>query len=177
MTAQKLGVYLSQTDLSRLSGRERARALSDLAEKINALSPEERRQARLGKLWNQWFEEMTEEEKGAFLEATLPSGFKQALASFEQQPMEKRKRAIEEATKRLRQQRDDLAKGQADADGVGSPTTNGPVLSEELQKKVALIGLSSVYSSSSAETKAELAPLLEEIQKNMESGRLFRGRD
>ena len=173
MTAEKLRAYMEDTDLSRMSGAARAKALSDLAAKINALSPEERRQARLDRLWSQWFQEMTEEEKGRFLDATLPSGFHQMLASFEDQPPDKRQKAIGDAIKRLRQARENPPP----TSGQPNPAaTNGsPVLSEDLQKKVTAIGLNSVYSSSSAETKAELAPLLEEIQKDMESGRMFRG--
>ncbi len=173
MTPDKLRAYMQSADLSKLSGAARARALRDLADKINALSPEERRQARVNRLWSQWFQEMTEDEKGQFLDATLPSGFHQMLASFEQQPAEKRQKAIGDAIKQLRQARDNPPQNSNPPD---SNATNGPsVLSEDLQKKVTTIGLNSVYGSSSAETKAELAPLLEEIQKNMESGRMFRG--
>jgi hypothetical protein len=173
MTSEKLRAYLQSTDLSKLSGAPRARALRDLADKINALSPEERRQARLDRLWSQWFREMREEEKGQFLDATLPSGFQQMLASFAQQPSEKRQKAIDDAIKHLRQARENPppTSNSPDPNDTNAP----PVLSEELQQKVTTIGLSSVYGSSSAETKAELAPLLEEIQKNMESGRMFRG--
>jgi len=173
MTVDKLLAYVQSTDLSKLSGEARARALRDLADKINDLSPEDRRQARLDRIWSQWFREMTEAEKGRFLEATLPSGFHAMLASFEQQPPEKRQKAIDDAIKQLRQARDNPAQK---PNQPNPNSTNGPpVLSEDLQKKVTTIGLNSVYGSSSAETKAELAPLLEEIQKNMETGRMFRG--
>src|SRR5665213_887803 len=173
MTAEKLRAYIQGTDLSKLSGNARARALRDLADKVNALPPDDRQQARLDRLWSQWFREMTEEEKGQFLDATLPSGFHQMLASFEQQPTEKRQKAINDAIKHLRQARDNPPPTAKPPDP--NDTNTPPVLSEELQQKVTTIGLSSVYGSSSAETKAELAPLLEEIQKNMESGRMFRG--
>jgi len=93
MTGEKLRAYLTQNDLSQLSGEARAKALRDLEAKINALSAEDRRNARMGRLWAKWCEEMTEEEKSSFLDATLPTGFKQMLTSFEQQPPEKRKPA------------------------------------------------------------------------------------
>jgi hypothetical protein len=172
MTADKLRAYLEQTDLNQLSGEARARALRDLADKINALSPEERRNARLGHLWNTWFEEMTEAEKSAFLDATLPTGFHQMLASFEQLAPEKRKQAIDNAIKNLKAARESSPE---DYQKANAGRTNGPVLSENLQKQIAVTGLKSVYGDSSAETKAELAPLLDEIQRNMETGRLFRG--
>ena len=173
MTADKLRAYLAQNDLNRLSGEARTKALRDLADKINGLSPEERRNARLGRLWSTWFDEMTEQEKSAFLDATLPTGFKQMLTSFEQLPADRRKQVIDNALKNLKARRAETSA--AGAQPTNASGSNGPVLSEDLQKQVAVIGLKSVYSDSSAETKAELAPVLEEVQRNMELGRLSRG--
>ncbi len=170
VTAEKVRAYMTETDLRKLSGERRAKALRDLAAKINSLSADERKKFRGGRMMNDWFKEMTEKEKGAFIEATMPSGFKQMITAFEQLPEDKRKRTIDEAMKRMKEQRAGGEPPQSAAGGTNEP----PVLSEDLQKKVATIGLKSFYSQSSAQSKAELAPLMEEIQKNMESGRMLR---
>ncbi|MEO6183821.1 MAG: hypothetical protein ABIP71_12115 [Verrucomicrobiota bacterium] len=169
MSAEKVRAYLEETDLRKLSGEKRAKALRDLAAKINALSAEERGKFRGGRMMNSWFESMSEKEKGDFIEATLPSGFKQMINAFEQLPEEKRRKTVDDAMKRLREVRE------TNQPRTSSTNTNQPTqMSEDLQKKVATIGLKSFYSQSTAQSKAELAPLMEEIQKNMESGRMFR---
>jgi hypothetical protein len=170
VTVEKIQAYVHATDLRRLNERERARAIQRLADLINALSFEERRRARLAGLWRNWFEVMTEEEKGRFIEATMPTGFKKMIAAFEEWPEERRRRAVEEAVRRLReaQRRLPESRGASDANPPGA-------LSEELQQRIAVIGLKTFYAESSAQTKAEVAPLLEELQRLMQSGRFTRG--
>jgi hypothetical protein len=173
VTADKVKAYVTSVDFGKLSGDARAKAIQKLAKMLNSLSLEERRSARLERVTWAWLNEMTEEEKGTFIEATMPTGFKQMLTSFEQLPEDKRRRAIDDSLRRLKE-----AQGKAMA-GEGNPPvgTNGqPVLSEELQAKIRTIGLKTFYSQSSAQTKAELAPVLEELQRSMESGRALRGR-
>ena len=170
VSPEKVRAYTGAVDFSHLSAADRARAIQKLAAMLNALSLEERRGLRLDRTAYQWFEQMTEEEKGGFLEATMPTGFKQTLAAFEQLPEDKRRRVVDQAVKQMKDAREKTA-----ADGQAPPQgTNGVVLSEELRQKVTTIGLKSFYSQSSAQSKAELAPLLEEMQKAMESGRIFR---
>ncbi len=173
VTAEKVQAYVAAVDLSKLSASDRADALRKLAAMLNALSLEDRQRLRLERTAEAWFTQMTEEEKGEFIEATMPTGFKQMLAAFEEQPEEKRRRTIDQSLKRLREMNAEAQSGTA----TGARGTNrSSTLSPELEAKVRTIGLKSFYSQSSAQTKAELAPLLEEMQKAMESGRMMRGR-
>ena len=176
VTTEKVAQYLRSVDLSQLSGDARAEALRELARKMNALSVEDRRRARFAGDWDKWFAAMTEAEKAAFLDATLPSGFKQMLTSFEQLPEDKRRRAVDDAIRELKRARATIEKEEPEFIFRAGRTNDPPELSEELQQRVVTLGLKSIYSDSSAQTKAELAPLLEEMQRSMESGRLFRGR-
>jgi hypothetical protein len=173
ITAEKVRAYIESVELSKLSAADRAKALRELEDKLNALSYEERQRLRLERTAYGWFAQMTEEEKGQFIEATMPTGFKQMIAAFEDLPEEKRRRTVDGAIKRLREQRERMASGE----GMLPGGTNGPPpISLELESKVRTIGLKTFYGESSAQTKAELAPLLEEMQRSMESGRAFRGR-
>lgn len=172
-TAERVAAYLHKNDLSKMSPEQRARALRELSEQMAALPVEERRKARMDEAWEKWFAEMTEPEKGALIEATLPSGFKQMLASFEQLPEDKRRKAVNDALRDLRKAREAALNDESSELRINS--NRPPELSEELQQKVVNIGLRAFYTESSAQTKAELAPVLEEMQRLMESGALLRG--
>lgn len=172
ITAEKVRDYVASVDLSKLSGEARAKGIHKLAEMLNGLSLEERRKARLERLTWTWLNQMTEEEKAQFIDATMPTGFKQMLAAFEQLPEDKRRKTIDDAVRRLRDAQTRLQTAEGEV-----PSTNGPpLLSDELQVKIRTIGLQTFYSQSSAQTKAELAPVLEELQRVMESGHAFHGR-
>jgi hypothetical protein len=173
MTAEKVRAYAESVDLSKLSAAARAKAIQELADKLNALSADERKRARLDRTSGRWFDQMTEEEKGQFIEATMPTGFKQMLTAFEQLPEDKRRKSVDDAVRRLKEAQAQIGQGTNAPGGPGG--TNAP-LSAELQAKMRTIGLKTFYSQSSAQTKAELAPVLEELQKVMESGRPFRQR-
>lgn len=170
VTPEKVQSFVASVDLRKLSAAERARMIQALADKINKLTYEERQRLRMERTTGGWFEVMTEDEKAQFIEATMPTGFKQMISAFEDLPEEKRKRAIDDSLRRLRETNDKLRAGQI---ATGQPGTNAPPLSPELQAKIRTIGLQTFYSQSSAQTKAEMAPVLEELQRVMESGRMM----
>ena len=170
VTVDKIRSYAGSVDLSRLSAAERAKAIARLAAMLNALSYDERREARMGRLWEKWFAQMTDAEQAQFVELTMPTGFKQMVGAFEKMPEERRQRAISDALRSMRE-----AQAQMKKTGGQPASTNTLVLSEDLQQRIATIGLKTFYSDSSAQTKAELAPVLEEMQRMMEEGRFTFG--
>jgi hypothetical protein len=169
-TPQKVAAYAASLDLASLSPGARRAALERLAKQLNALDFEARREARLGRIWDGLFEQMTDAEKAWFVEQTLPVGIRQMLDAFETLPEDKRRRAVEDSVRRLREARANRNPGEE------PPPTNTPIVSEEMQRQMVSLGMKTFYSESSAQTKAELAPVLEEMQRLMESGRLLRDR-
>lgn len=159
MTADKVRAYVESVDFAKLTGAARAKALKDLEDKLNALSYEERQRLRSEHLMRDWLAQMTDEEKAQFIDATMPTGFKQMIGAFEQLPDDKRHKMIDDAMINMRK---------------NGPAGNRSDISPELEAKIRTIGLNTFYSQSSAQTKAELAPLLEELQHQMESGKMLR---
>lgn len=166
MTAAKVEQHLQETDLTKLSGPPRAEALNQLMADINALPPDERQKFRQSGAGQALFGRLDDGEKSKFVEGTMPGGVKQVLQSFEQMTPEKRRQAIDQVMRHLREN-----------SGQSGPDTNAPALSPELQQKMVNIGLKTFYANSDAQTKAELAPVLDEMQQMMEKGTLFRRGD
>jgi dihydroxyacetone kinase DhaKLM complex PTS-EIIA-like component DhaM len=92
------------------------------------------------------------------------------MTAFEQMPPERRRKAIEDSVRRLREARETAADEGDPATGTDAP----PSIPRAVQERVVQAGLKSFYDSGSTQLKSEMAPLLEELQQNMESGRLFR---
>ena len=115
MTAEKVKTYAESVDINKLSGAARAKAIKDLEAMLNSLSVEERQKARFERAARSWFDVMTEDEKTEFIETTMPTGFKQMITSFEQLPDDKRRRTVNDALKRLKEERDQFAAGDGGA--------------------------------------------------------------
>ncbi len=168
VTAEKVSALVAKTDLSKLSPEERRKALRKLSSMLNSLPLDERRLARAAADWDRLLREMSEEERVEFIESTLPTGVKQMLTNFEQLPPDRRARLMRDSMKRLQEARDKPeVRERLQAEGRSAP----PPLSEESQRRLTQTGLNTFYTQSSAQTKAELAPLLEELQRAMQQGR------
>jgi hypothetical protein len=163
MTADRVYAYQNSLDLEKMSAEERRKALQALVDKLNALSPDERDRWRFDQ---DWFRRLSDEEKSWFIEAFLPGEMKRALSFFERQPKEKQQKDIDDMLHDLREH----AANPGRRSGGRSDDTNGPLISPELDKKVRTMGLNALYSQGSAQTKVELAPLLLEVQRQMERG-------
>ena len=174
VTPERLVAYLESLDWKSLTPAQRAAAIRKLADWLNTLSPEDRRKVRMDPRLRELFRDFSMEDKETFLELTLPTGLKQMLTAFEQMPEERRRRAIGESIRRLREARErgEGMEGPGGGGGAGGP----PDVPPEFQEKVVKMGLKSFYENSSADLKVEVSPLLEEIQRSMENGRIFRPR-
>lgn len=167
-TAAEVRQYANSVDLAGLSGVARAEALRRLERMVNQMSADERRKGRLDGTWRKWFDEMTEVEKGRFMEATMPSGFRQWLGSFDTLPADRRRQFIDELTARLKETHTLMTDREPGGASSMYGTNGPPALSAELERRARTIGLKTFYTESSAETKAELAPVLEELQRQMQ---------
>lgn len=172
-TPAKVRALLDSSKLSTLSPEERRRVIRRVAELLNRLKPEDRREARLASEWGPWLEQLSDSEKTEFLELTVPSGITQMLAAFEQMPEAQRRRSIEESLRRLREARLEAA---ANEDSSPDPSAPDPFanLSPEARDRIVTRGLRTFMDEGSADTRAQLQPLVEEIQRSMENGGVLR---
>ena len=152
-TAASITDYLAHANVAALSGRQRARTIQSVEDQLNEVSFEERQHLQRGGATRTFFRALTPAEQVAFLDATLPADFKQMMDAFNQMEPAKRKAFVDHAVDEMKKHA-----------GEGPP----PGADEQMNQRFIGQGLKSFYTDASAETKLDLAPLIEQMQRNLQ---------
>lgn len=153
VTPESFAKYLETHSIDGKTGRDRAKVIEEVAEQMNALAYEDRREMRMGRKLDGMFKSLTPEEQGRFLDLTLPTGFKQMMESLNKMEPAQRKRFVERSLKDMR-------------DNEGNRPPDGEL--DANARKIIDQGFKSFYSEASADVKMDVAPLIEQLQKNLQ---------
>lgn len=156
-TPEKIVAYIEAHPLEEMEDpEERKKVIGELATMLNGLDPSESREleeAAEEDPRRDLFRTMTPEEQLFFLERRVGRAFQQMMESFNEMDREERKRLVERSLKTMREER-------------GAPARLEEA-DPEVAEKITEAGLKAYYEDASAETKIDLAPLLEEMQRSM----------
>ena len=152
-TAATVTAYAQGLDLDTLQGDARARAIARMESMINRLSFDDRQALDRQRIGRDFFSKLTPAEQDAYLDATLPRGFQQLMDSFNKMDPAKRKQVVSDALERMKEH-----PGQGLAQG-----RNG-----DIQQHIIDQGLKSFYQDANPDVKLDLAPLIEQMQQNLE---------
>ncbi len=152
-TPEKLAAYLAAHRVDGLSAAEREKMMRKVAAQLNGLEFEQRREMRMGKKLDGFFRSLAPDEQTRFLDLTLPAGFKQMMDAFNKMDPGKRKQFVDKAL-------DDMKK----QEGAEPPPGNDDPHVQKIMEQ----GVRSFYSDASADVKMDFAPLLEQMQKNVQ---------
>lgn len=144
--------YIETHSVEGKSAGERDKVLVKTAEQLNRLTAEQRREVRMGRKLDRFFRSLSADEQGRFLDLTLPTGFKQMMDAFNKMEPAKRRRFVERTLNDMRER-----------EGEDAPRVDDPHV-----QKIISHGLKSFYSDAGAETKLDLAPLIEQMQRNLQ---------
>jgi basic membrane lipoprotein Med (substrate-binding protein (PBP1-ABC) superfamily) len=157
-TPESVTNYITQNPVKDQSPKERGELMEKVAKQLNQLTYEERREVRMSRNLDRWFRDLAPDEQNRFLDLTLPTGFKQMMDALNKMTPEKRKDFVNRALADMKKHEGDEVpedRKQLDANG----------------QKIIDQGFRSFYSDASADVKMDVAPLIEQLQRNLQNVR------
>ncbi len=169
-TPEKIAAYVEENPLAEIEDPDaRREVIGRVAEMLNQLPAEEiGRLAREGDEEENerrfdprrgFFQAMNEEEQRFFMEKRIGKAFDQMMQAFNGMEREERKRVVERT---LKQMRDDGNR----RPGIDRLEDSDPEMAERIINE----GLRAYYQEADADTKLDLAPVLEQMQLNLGGG-------
>jgi hypothetical protein len=161
-TAEKVEAFQERNPLSEVEDPEkRRRIIEEMASLLNRMDASE--VARLAERAEadprrDFFRELNPEEQFYFLERRVGRAFQQMMESFNAMEREERREIVERALRQMRE---------GEGNGRGGGPSNLEEQDPEVVERIAEAGFRAYYADASAETKIDLAPLMEEMQNVM----------
>jgi len=157
-TPERLMAYLETQPLKEATPDARVQILERVSRQLTAIPYETRREApEMRRAVDRFFRELTPAEQSEFLDRTLPVGFTQMMEALNKMDPERRKRLVDRAL-------ENLQKGDGRSEEERALSLDDPNV-----RKIIENGVQSFYKDANAQTKLDLAPLLETIQRQTQN--------
>lgn len=166
LTAERVNLAITEADFADWSGSdtppdaaEAARRDSELrriADMVNRLDFNEREKNRNNRTPEEFFRKLSTAEKNRFIDLTVRESMNRFMESLDAMPPAQRRKFVEQGLRDIQQGR--TAEDMARAGEMGA----------DLLDRISQEGMRAYFEKSSADTKLDLAPLMEAVNETMQ---------
>ncbi len=141
---------------NQAEAKRRDSELREIAQNVNRLDFQEREKNRDNRSGESFFRVLSPAEKSLFIDLTIVESMSRFMESLDAMKPEQRKSFVEKGLKEIQQGR--TKEEMARADELGA----------DLLEKISQEGMRAYFKKSSADTKLDLAPLMEAMNETMQ---------
>lgn len=166
ITAERVNREVETANFADWSGKDttadaaeaarREKELRRIATLVNGLDFEEREKNRDNRAGEKFFRKLAPGEKNLFIELTVMETMSRFMEALDAMKPGQRKRFVEQGLKDIREGRTEEEMARADE------------LGDDLLDKISQEGMKAYFEKSSADTKLDLAPLMEAMNETMQ---------
>ena len=136
--------------------KEREKEVRRIADMVNRLDFAEREKNRQNRAGEDFFQKLSMGEKNLFIELTIVESMSRFMEALDQMPEEQRKSFVEKGLKEIQEGR------------TAEEMERAREMDESLLTKISEEGMRAYFDKASADTKLDLAPLMEAMNEVMQ---------
>ena len=165
VTAERLEARIAATRFDDWSEREnpsagpvaerREKEIRQIAGMLNRLDFRERERNRRSRVNEEFFQKLSPQEKSLFIDLTVMESMNRFMEALDAMPPEQRRNFVEQGLREVQEGR------------TGEDIARARELDPDLLDKISREGMRAYFEKSGAQTKLDLAPLMEAINESM----------
>lgn len=136
--------------------KEREKEVRRIADMVNRLDFAEREKNRKNRAGEDFFQKLSMGEKNLFIDLTIVESMSKFMEALDQMPEEQRKSFVEKGLKEIQEGR------------TAEEMERAQEMDESLLTKISEEGMRAYFDKASADTKLDLAPLMEAMNEVMQ---------